>query len=416
MNDNFYHVAVIGGGASGMMAAVSAAFNGAKVVLFEKNSMLGRKVRITGKGRCNVTNACNDTVFFENIPRNAKFMYSPYYHFTNEDLQNFFINNGLELKTERGDRVFPKSDKAADVVKIFERLISDLDIKVVYSKIVSIEMISDNSFKLVDKTNTTFSSNSVIIATGGISYPLTGSTGDGYKFAKQFGHTITKLKPSLVPIEILEEYCSELQGLSLKNVALKMHAGDRCVYSDFGEMMFTHFGVTGPIVLSASSHIKNQQKYKIFIDLKPALSHEVLDKRLLRDFNEFINKNFSNSLEMLLPRKIIPVIIKLSEIDPFKKVNSITKQERAKLVNSIKNLPLTVRGLRPISEAIITSGGININEVNPSTMESKICSNLYFCGEVLDVDAYTGGFNLQIAFSTGYLAGEKAAQSTLGGF
>lgn len=414
MSENIYQVAVIGGGASGMMAAVSAALNGAKVVLFEKNRLLGRKVRITGKGRCNITNACDSDTFFENIPRNSKFMYSAFYNFDNNNLQEFFTNNGLLLKTERGGRVFPQSDKASDVVKVFENLIQKLEIDVVFSCVKSINKKSNNIFDVNCNTGEQFQADAVIVATGGVSYPLTGSTGDGYRFAKYFNHSVTELKPSLVPLVIEESYCSALQGLSLKNVSIKLVYDKSCVYTDFGEMMFTHFGVTGPIILSTSSHMKKLDGYKIFVDLKPALSHKNLDKRLLRDFSEFINKNFSNSLEKLLPRKLIPVIIKLSGIDPFKKINSITKQERINLVNLIKEFPLTVRGLRPIEEAIITSGGINTNEIKPSNMESKLCDNLFFCGEVLDVDAYTGGFNLQIAFSTGYLAGEKAAQSLFG--
>jgi len=411
-----YDIAVLGGGAAGMMAAISAAMQGARVVIIEKNKILGRKLRITGKGRCNITNDCDDDTFFENIPKNSKFMYSAYYNFNNNCVQEFFKNNGLDLKTERGGRVFPLSDKAIDVVKTFEKVIDSLGIKTVFSKVISVSKTSDDYFVLNTANGIVISSRCTIIATGGMSYPLTGSTGDGYKLGKKFGHTVTELKPSLVPIEIFENSCTQLQGLSLKNIGISLYNDDKCVYSDFGEMMFTHFGITGPVVLSASSHIKKDGKYKIYIDLKPALSDEVLDKRLLRDFSEVINKNFSNSLERLLPRKLIPVIINLSGIDPYKKVNSITKEERLMLIKAMKEFPLTVKCLRPIEEAIITSGGINVKEINPSSMESKICKNLYFCGEVLDVDAYTGGFNLQIAFSTGYLAGESAAQKCLGGF
>jgi len=414
MNNRCFNVAIIGGGASGLMAAISAAMNGAAVVVFDKNKFLGRKLRITGKGRCNITNACDDASFFQNVTRNSKFLYSAYYNFNNEDVQNFFINNGLELKTERGGRVFPKSDNAKDVVSVFEKLIVQLDITVINKKVKTIKK-NDFYYEVECVDNKTICSDTVIIATGGVSYPLTGSTGDGYKLAELFGHTVTRLKASLVPIEAEEDYCSEMQGLSLKNVQLSLYKENACVYKDFGEMMFTHFGITGPIVLSASSHIKDGEKYKILIDLKPALDADVLDKRLLRDFTQASNKNFSNSLERLLPKKLIPVIIRLSGILPDKKVNSITKEERLRLLNIIKAFPVSVKRLRPISEAIITSGGIETKEINPSSMESKLSENLFFSGEVIDVDAYTGGFNLQIAFSTGWLAGEKAAQKSLGG-
>ena len=413
MNNNKYNVAIIGGGASGLMAAYSAAMQGASVIVFDKNKLLGRKLRITGKGRCNITNSCDDVTFFQNVSQNSKFLYSAYYNFDNINVQNFFTDNGLPIKTERGGRVFPESDRAKDVVRVFEQLVDNLGVTVIYQKVNKIVKNNDD-FSIVCSDETLFYSNSVIIATGGMSYPLTGSTGDGYRFAKKFGHTITALKPSLVPIETEEEYCSKMQGLSLKNVQIKLFKNDKCIYEDFGEMMFTHFGITGPIVLSTSSHIQDNENYRIYIDLKPALDAEMLDKRLLRDFLQLSNKNFSNSLEMLLPKKLIPVIIELCGILPDKKVNSITKEERLNLLKTIKELPLTVKKLRPISEAIITSGGVQTKEINPSTMESKLCENLFFCGEVIDVDAYTGGFNLQIAFSTGYLAGEKAAQKSLG--
>ncbi len=412
--NNKYNVAIIGGGASGLMAAYSAAMQGASVVVFDKNKLLGRKLRITGKGRCNITNSCDDVTFFQNMPKNNKFLYSAFYNFDNNNVQEFFTNNGLELKTERGGRVFPQSDKAKDVVEIFEKVLKELNVTVVCHKVNNIK--KSNEEFIIDCDDGIYFADSTIIATGGMSYPLTGSTGDGYKFAKKFGHSITDLKPSLVPVEIEEKYCSQMQGLSLKNVQLNLFKNGKCVYNDFGEMMFTHFGITGPIVLSASSHINENDNYKIYIDLKPALDVNVLDKRLLRDFSQMSNKNFSNSLEMLLPKKMIPVIIELSGISPEKKVNSITKDERMALLKVIKEFPLTFRKLRPIAEAIITSGGVQVKEINPSTMESKFCENMYFCGEVIDVDAYTGGFNLQIAFSSGYLAGEKAAQKSLGVF
>ena len=410
-----YDVAIVGGGASGLMAAVSAAMNGATVVVFDKNKFLGRKLRITGKGRCNITNSCDDNTFFQNVTRNNKFLYSAYYNFNNNDVQDFFVNNGLEIKTERGGRVFPQSDNAKDVVSVFEKLLVELGVTIITQKVVSINSF-DDGFVLKCADGELLNSTSVIIATGGVSYPLTGSTGDGYNFAKKFGHTVTELKASLVPIETNEEYVKQMQGLSLKNVQISLYENNKCIYKDFGEMMFTHFGITGPIVLSASSHIDDNKDYEIYIDLKPALDDETLDKRLLRDFSQLSNKNFSNSLEMLLPKKLIPVIINLCGISPDKKVNSITKEERMNLLQTIKKFPLTFKKLRPISEAIITSGGVQVKEINPSTMESKLCENLFFCGEVIDVDAYTGGFNLQIAFSTGYLAGEKAAQKSLGGY
>ena len=412
---NNYNVAIIGGGAAGLMAAYSAAMQGASVIVFDKNKFLGRKLRITGKGRCNITNSCDDTTFFQNVTNNSKFLYSAFYNFDNNNVQEFFTSNGLEIKVERGGRVFPKSDNAKDVVSVFEKLINSLNITIKNHKVNTV-VKCDNCFEITSTDGVKIGADCVIIATGGVSYPLTGSTGDGYKFAKRFGHTVTDLKPSLVPIETVEDYCAKMQGLSLKNVKIKLIHEGKCVYEDFGEMMFTHFGITGPIVLSTSSHIVTDNKYKIFIDLKPALDTEILDKRLLKDFSQLNNKNFSNSLDMLLPKKLIPVIIELSGIAPDKKVNSITKEERANLLKLIKEFPLTVKKLRPIEEAIITSGGIRTKEINPSTMESKICESLYFCGEVIDVDAYTGGFNLQIAFSTGYLAGEKAAQKSLGVF
>lgn len=399
-----YDVIVIGAGPAGLIASGIAASNQKNVLLLDKNKMVGRKLRITGKGRCNITNVCEDSVFFDNIPVNSKFLYSAYRKFNNYDVINFFESIGLKTVVERGGRVFPESQKATDVAVTLKKFIDNNNVKFSQEEVVSL-LFENNTISGVKTQFQTYYSDKVIIATGGMSYPLTGSTGDGYKFAEKCGHSIIPPYPSLVPIEISEKFCSELQGLSLRNISIRLLKEGKEIFSDFGEMLFTHFGVSGPVILSASSHISKNSSYKIIIDLKPALTEEMLDKRLLRDFSENNNKNFSNSLNALLPKTLIPVVIKLSGIDPYKKVNAITKEERLGLINLLKNLTLNVKRLRPISEAIVTSGGINVKEINPSTMESKICNGLFFCGEVIDVDAYTGGFNLQIAFSTGYLAG-----------
>ena len=419
-------VIVIGGGPAGMIASITAAENGHKVILLEKNKSLGKKLLITGKGRCNITSSLNIDEFIKNIPGNGRFLYSAFQNFTNEDIIEFLNKQGLKVKEERGNRIFPVTDKAIDVLNCFEKKIKELkNIEVKFNCKVK-ELITNNEINnkkvigvLIDNNGfeEKISSDAVILATGGKSYPVTGSTGDGYDLAKILGHTITSIKPSLVPLNCYEkELCQNMQGLSLKNVGISIEDIERkkIIYEDFGEMIFTHFGVSGPTILSSSSHIvryKNldellkNKKIILHIDLKPALSKEKLDERILRDFNEVKNKRFKNSLDSLLPKKMIEPIINLSGINPEKQVNEITKIEREKLVNLLKDLKLTIKDFRPIEEAIITCGGIDIKEINPKTMESKIIKNLYFAGEVIDVDAYTGGFNLQIAYSTGYTAG-----------
>ena len=405
-------VIVIGAGASGLMAAGTAAENGHNVVLVEKNDKVARKVMITGKGRCNVTNNCtliNDLI--QNVPTNGRFLYGAFSKFMPIDTMEFFEDMGVSLKVERGNRVFPESDKAVEIVDALNAFSTDAGVKRIKGRAVS--LIAENGeikgVKLEEGEE--LYADAVIIATGGASYPLTGSTGDGYELAKQAGHTITELKPSLVPLVCHEGFCMDLQGLSLRNVEITVLDTDtyKEVYKDFGEMLFTHFGISGPLVLSASSHMKDirPRKYEIHIDLKPALSYEQLDKRIQRDFLENSNKNFINALDALLPKKLVPVIVKLSGIKPAVKVNQITKQQRSELVNLLKDLKVTVNGFRPIEEAIVTSGGVSVKEIDPKTMESKLCKGLYFAGEVIDVDAYTGGFNLQIAFSTGKLAGSS---------
>lgn len=401
-----YDVIVIGGGPAGMMAAGTAANNGKRVLLIEKNDMLGRKLRITGKGRCNITNTADDETFFDNLPKNSKFMFSSYYNFNNYAVIDFFNMLGVETVEERGGRVFPKSEKAIDVVNAMIKFIKDAKVSAKKDKATKI-LTKDNTVFGVKCESGEYFADNVIIATGGRSYPLTGSTGDGYRFAKELGHTVTEIRPSLVPVETKNSWCRELQGLSLRNISIKLVKDSKEIFSDFGEMIFTHFGVSGPVILSASAHITDKSQYKIIIDLKPALDEKTLDKRILRDFESFSNKNFSNALDELLPKKLIPVIVGLSGISPHKKVNMITKEERETLLKLLKNLTMTVKRLRPIDEAIVTRGGIAVNEINPSTMESKLVKGLYFCGEVIDVDAYTGGYNLQIAFSTGRQAGES---------
>lgn len=404
-------ICVIGGGAAGMMAALRAAELSNDVLLLEKNEKLGKKIYITGKGRCNVTNYADIDALFKNINRNPKFMYSALYGFDNTRVYSFFEDNGCPLKVERGDRVFPVSDHASDIIKTLENALKKNNVKIMLNTEVKDIIVEENVCKgLLLKDDKSILCDRVIVATGGLSYPTTGSTGDGYRFAKRAGHTIVDPVPSLVPIVTGETWIPKLQGLSLKNVSLTVLSNGKAVYKDMGEMMFTHFGVTGPLVLSASSIVSEEflknKNLEAFIDLKPALSLEQLDKRILKDFEGQMNKQFKNSLDELLPKTLIPVIVELSNIDPYKAVNEITREERKNLVNLIKNLKFTPVATRPISEAIITKGGINVKEVNASTMESKICKNLYFAGEVLDLDAMTGGFNLQIAWSTGYLAGE----------
>ncbi len=403
-------IAIIGAGAAGLIAAGFAGSKGNEVIVFEKNSRPARKVMITGKGRCNITNNCDLNTLISSTVSNPRFLYSAFSEFGPTDIINLLEKYGVKTKTERGNRVFPISDKAVDVVDALVRFATDNGAKIVNENVLDI-ISDDGVVKGIITDNGEYDFDAVIIATGGKSYPATGSTGDGYIFASKLGHTITELKPSLVPLEIHEGFVSDLQGLSLKNVSVSVIDANKnkTIYSDFGEMLFTHFGVSGPLILSCSSHLKDlkEDKYKIIIDLKPALSSDVLDKRLQREFLDNSNKDFLNSLSSLLPRKLIPVIIKLSGISPHSKVNQITKNQRLELVELIKNLTLTVKGYRPIDEAIITSGGVKVSEVNPKTMESKLIQNLYFAGEVLDVDAYTGGFNLQIAYSTGCVAGKN---------
>ena len=406
-------VAVIGGGAAGMMAAIHAAYSDAEVLMFEKNDRLGKKLRITGKGRCNVTNDCPTNEFLMNVPTNPRFLYAALNRFSTSDTIDFFEGCGVPLKTERGKRVFPVSDKAADIVKALSDRCRDCGVQIVYQKVTSLE-IKDGRVSAVMSGERKYPCDSVIVCTGGKSYPGTGSDGDGYRFARQAGHTVTDLRPSLVPVVCGGNLCGRMQGLSLKNVSLKVVNRDsgKCVYEDFGEMMFTHFGMTGPMILSASAHIPDIEKgiYDAIIDLKPALDENELDARIRADFTKYNNKDFINSLGDLLPLKAIEPIIDLCGVDPRKKVNSITKEERRRLLEAIKYMRIPLLRFRPIDEAIITKGGVSVDEINPRTMESKKVSGLYFAGEVLDLDAYTGGFNLQIAFSTAVVAGENAAE------
>ena len=463
-------VVVIGGGPAGMIAAMTSAQSGNDVTIIEKMEMLGKKLLITGKGRCNITSSLPIDEFIKNIPGNGMFMYSSFNNFTNEDIIKLLKQEGVETKVERGNRVFPVSDRSQDVQKAFLRTLKKLNVKIITNARVKKILVNDvadnikeerqeskndekinieneikqshnleyeNKKKFANKNSeekricgvianingkdTKIVADKVILATGGMSYPGTGSTGDGYKLAKELGHTVTKIRASLVPLTVHSgrdlKICKSMQGLSLRNVNIKIKdtSKSKVIYEDFGEMLFTHFGVSGPTILSGSAHLlrhKNvdellkDRKIVLSIDLKPALSEEKLDDRILRDFNEEKNKDFKNSLDKLLPKKMIDVIIELSEISPNKKVNEITKKERLKLVHLLKNLEISISGFRPIEEAIITSGGINIKEINPKTMESKIVKGLYFAGEIIDVDAYTGGFNLQIAYSTGYTAGK----------
>ena len=404
-------VAIIGGGPAGMMGAIYASINGASVTLFEKNDRLGKKLAITGKGRCNITNDCENSEFLKNVISNPKFLYASISNFTTSDTKDFFENAGVPLKTERGRRVFPVSDKAIDIVNALKKALSDYGVTIKNEKAVKI--LTENGKVTGLKTSRgEYTFDAVIVATGGASYTGTGSDGDGFRFAKELGHEIMPLVPSLVPLETTEDV-SEIMGVSLKNVVLKIKNNEtgKIVFEELGEMLFTHFGISGPLTLSASCHMKNMAhgKYSAIIDFKPALDRQTLDNRVLSDFSKQLNKDFQNSLGGLLPSKIIPFMIKRSGIDPTSKVNSITKEERACLVDTLKALTLEIYGFRPLNEAIVTQGGVKTNEINPSTMESKIVKGLYFAGEVIDVDAYTGGYNLQIAFSTGALAGTHSA-------
>ena len=417
-------VTVIGGGPAGMMAAISASKNNNEVYLLEKNSKLGKKLLITGKGRCNITSSLDIKDFISNIPGNGRFLYSVFDNYTNIDIINFLKEQGVRVKEERGNRIFPVSDKSSDVLNAFEKELKNKQVKIKFNARVTNIETQENEVKYVhyideNGQSKKIETDKVILATGGKTYLETGSTGDGYEIAKKLGHTITEIKPSLVPLTtsgISLNICKELQGLSLKNISIKIMdtSKSKVIYEDFGEMLFTHFGVSGPTILSASAHLlryKNidnvikEQNIKLIIDLKPALSIEKLDTRIQRDFFENKNKEFKNSLNDLLPQKLIYPVIQLSAIDANKKVNEITKEERLRLVKLLKNFSIVISGFRPLEEGIVTSGGISIKEINPKTMESKLIKGLFFAGEIIDVDAYTGGFNLQIAYSTGYTAG-----------
>ena len=405
-------VIVIGGGAAGLFAAISAAENGADVLLLEKNDRCGKKLRITGKGRCNVTNDCTTEEFLQNVPSNPRFLYGALSCLSTQDVKDFFESEGVPLKTERGKRVFPVSDKAEDIVFALVKACRDRGVKIINEKVLSL-IIEDEKIKGVKTHSGERYADAVIICTGGRSYSRTGSDGDGYEFARFAGHTVTPLLPSLVPIVCQGKLCPSLQGLSLKNVSLSIvdKSTQKEVYSDFGEMMFTHFGITGPMVLSASAHIPDIStgRYEARINLKPALDEKTLDARVLSDFSKYSNKDLINALDDLLPQKLIPVVVSLSGVDERKKVNSITREERKALTDVIRSIRLSLTGFRSLEEAIITKGGISVKEIDPKTMASKKCKGLYLAGEVIDVDAYTGGFNLQIAFSTGKLAGQSAA-------
>lgn len=401
--------AIVGGGAAGLMAAGFASMYGAEVVVFEKMPRVGRKILISGKGRCNLTNACDIQTFMSNVPVNNKFLYSAINNFPPYDIIDFFENLGLKTKVERGNRVFPVSDKAMDVVDTMRRFAIDNGARIKTAEVEDI-IIENNAVKSVRVDGSIYDFDNVILATGGLSYPRTGSTGDGFRFSEKLGHTVIPAKPSLVPLESPDKSCKKMQGLSLKNVGLKVTDNNsKTVYSDFGEMLFTHFGLSGPMILSASCNMRDYSSgYTAHIDLKPALDREQLDKRILRDFQDNINKAVSNSLSALLPKKMIPVVLERWDIAQDKKCNSVTKEERAQLVNILKDFTVSISAPRPIEEAIITSGGVKVSEINPKTMESKLIKGLYFAGELIDVDAYTGGFNLTIAWATGKLAGENA--------
>lgn len=402
-------VVVIGAGAAGMVAASVAADRGLDVTLLEKNHRVGRKILITGKGRCNITSDCDIEELIENVPTNGKFLYSAFYTFTNDDVIKMFNDLGVKTKTERGKRVFPESDKAHDIANALEKQIKNKKVNLILNANVDKVIAKNNKIeKVVLKDKKEIKCDAVIVATGGLSYPLTGSTGDGYKFAKSLGHTVVDTKPSLIGIEVQEKFVSELEKLSLRNIAITVYnSKNKKVYDDFGELEFTKFGLDGPVIKSASCRMKDTTKenYKIVVDLKPALDEEKLDKRIQKDFQKYTNKKFEKALDDLLPKKLIPIIINLSGIDKEMVVHQISREQRKNLVKLLKNFTFTVKRYRPIEEAIVTSGGIKVSEINSSTMESKLIEGLYFAGEVIDVDAYTGGFNLQIAFSTGYLAG-----------
>ena len=411
------NVIVIGGGPAGMMAAITAAEYGNNVTIIEKNSDFGKKLLITGKCRCNITSSLYMSEFIKNTPGNGQFLYSAFQNYTNTDIIDFLKNQGLEVKEERGNRIFPVTDKSIDVLNCFKSKINELKIKKLFNTRVQKILVQNGEVLGVRTEKEIIQTDKIILATGGKSYPLTGSTGDGYLIAKNIGHKVTEIRPSLVPLVIYEKNeCKEMQGLSLRNVGIKIidESKNKLIYEDFGEMIFTHFGISGPTILSGSAHLvrykeidnlMKEQKIKLQIDLKPALTEEQLDERILRDFKEFKNKQFKHALDKLLPQKMIPIVIEKTKINEEKRVNEITKEERRNLVKVLKKFELTIKDFRPVEEAIITSGGINIKEINPKTMESKLVKGLYFAGEIIDVDSYTGGFNLQIAYSTGYTAG-----------
>ena len=431
-------IIVVGGGAAGMLAAYFAAAAGNKVTLLEKNEKLGKKIYITGKGRCNLTNACDVEELFLNVKSNSKFLYSAFYGFDNSRVIDFFESHGMPVKVERGNRVFPVSDKSSDVIFALQKALKEKNVEVLlhtevsklcYEKITDTKADEEASDKkpsdkkpsdkkpelkitgVILKDSTKMDADAVIVATGGLSYPSTGSTGDGYKMAEDAGHTVTECTPSLVPFNVKEEWVKSLQGLSLKNTAISIYSGKKKLYEDFGEMLFTHFGVSGPLVLSASAHMRHftKKRYRLEIDLKPALDEQQLDKRLLADFAKYANHDFQNGLDDLLPQKLIPVVIELSGIPGRQKVHDLTREQRQSLLRVLKHFPVEVSAPCPVTDAIVTSGGVKVGEVDPKTMESKLVKNLYFAGELLDTDAYTGGFNLQIAWATGRLAGQSAA-------
>ena len=407
-----HDVIVAGGGPAGMMAACAAAENGGRVLLLEPNERLGKKLNITGKGRCNVTNNCGLEEFLQNVPRNGRFLYSAFSQFGSGDVMDFFAAQGVPLKTERGNRVFPVSDRAFDISGALERCLRRSGVEIVRDRAQSL-ILQDGALAGVQGQRAVYVAARVIVATGGVSYPLTGSAGDGYRLARSAGHTIIEPQGSLVPLQAAGELCSRLQGLSLRNAAVRVYENDKKIYSDFGEMLFTHFGVSGPIILTASAHMRcfDTKKYRLEIDLKPALDEAALDRRLLSDFTKYANSDFCNAFDDLLPRKLIEPFIELTGIDPRQKVHDLKKEQRRRVLTLLKALPVEITGPRPVEEAIVTSGGVAVKEVNPSTMESKLLPGLYFAGEVLDADAYTGGFNLQIAWSTGRLAGMSAARA-----